>query len=184
MAGFLYLGGPNAALPLAALKGTRYLRLSYSFSLDGTKVVSDVGGGPSQAARGPSGLNLKILFSIESPPQKAPPTVLKLGFPLRDHPPLCGDTGAQFLFRIIRPPAGGWTNLKLDRGNRSLADASGSERSWPSGSLTSMHSYGARSVRAREACLPRGEAHRMGSGSGTAVANGVEAIDLSQEGPS
>ncbi len=28
----------------------------------------------------------------------------------------------------------------------SLADASGSERSWPSASLTSMHSYGARSV--------------------------------------
>ncbi len=45
------------------------------------------GRGPSQAARGPSGPNLKILFLIESPPQKAPPTVLKLGFPLRHHPP-------------------------------------------------------------------------------------------------
>ncbi len=31
--------------------------------------------------------NIKILFSIESPPQKAPPTVLKQGFPLRHHPP-------------------------------------------------------------------------------------------------
>ena len=38
--------------------------------------------GPSQAARGTTGPNIKILFSIESPPQKAPPTVLKLGFPL------------------------------------------------------------------------------------------------------
>ncbi len=48
--------------------------------------------------------------------------------------------------------AGGTTKLKLDRGNRSLANASGSERSWPSASLTSMHSCGARSV--SEGALP------------------------------
>ena len=74
------------------------------------------------------------------------PTVLKLGLSATTSSPLCGYTGAQFLFRIIRPRAGGGAKLKVDRGNRSLADASGSERSWPSASLTSRHSYGARSV--------------------------------------
>ena len=48
-------------------------------SRDGIEVVSDVWG-PSQAAREPSGPNLKILFS-RSPPGKPPPTVLKFRFP-------------------------------------------------------------------------------------------------------
>ncbi len=51
--------------------------------------------------------------------------------------------------------AGGSTKLKLDPGNRSLANASGSERSWPSASLTSRHSYGARSV--SEGAIPVSE---------------------------
>ena len=46
----------------------------------------------------------------------------------------------------------GVAKLKLDRGNRSLANASGSERSWPDASLTSRHSYGAsHSYKARPA---------------------------------